>query len=73
MELTAEHILKEVSRYTNEDVTYIDALVFYAQKYDIEVELIGEIVKRSQVLKSRVRDDAERFNLLEEKTAQLPV
>lgn len=72
MELTAENIMEEISSYINEEVTYIDALVFYAQKYDIEVELIGEIVKRSQVLKSRVRDDAEKFNLME-KTAQLPV
>lgn len=72
MELTAENIMQEISSYINEEVTYIDALVFYAQKYDIEVELIGEIVKRSQVLKSRVRDDAEKFNLME-KTAQLPV
>jgi hypothetical protein len=72
MELTAENILKEISLYTNEEVSHIDALVFYAQKYDIEVELVGEIVKRSQVLKSRVRDDAEKFNLME-KTAQLPV
>ena len=64
--------MEEISSYINEEVTYIDALVFYAQKYDIEVELVGEIVKRSQVLKSRVRDDAEKFNLME-KTAQLPV
>ena len=72
MEITAENIMEEISSYINEEVTYIDALVFYAQKYDIEVELIGEIVKRSQVLKSRVRDDAEKFNLME-KTAQLPI
>lgn len=72
MEITAENIMEEISSYINEEVTYIDALVFYAQKYDIEVELVGEIVKRSQVLKSRVRDDAEKFNLME-KTAQLPV
>jgi hypothetical protein len=72
MELNAENIMKEISRYINEDVTYIEALVVFAEKHDIEVELIGEIVRRSQVLKSRVRDDAEKYNLME-KTAQLPV
>ena len=72
MELNAENIMKEISRYINEDVTYIEALVVFAEKHDIEVELIGEIVRRSQVLKSRVRYDAEKYNLME-KTAQLPV
>jgi hypothetical protein len=72
MELTAENIFKEITRYISEDVTYIEALVIFAEKHDIEVELIGEIVRRSQVLKSKVRDDAEKFNLME-KTSQLPV
>lgn len=65
-------ILEEILGYVNNEVSFIDALVFYAQKYDVEVELIGEIVKDSHVLKSKVRDDAERFNLME-KTAKLPV
>lgn len=72
MELSAEHILNEISYYVNEEVSYIDALVHYAQKHDIEVELVGEIVKKSAVLKSKVRTDAEKYNLME-KTARLPV
>lgn len=72
MELSAETILNEIKHYINEEVSYIDALVHYAQKHDIEVELVGEIVKKSAVLKSRVRTDAEKYNLME-KTAQLPV
>ena len=72
MELSAETILNEIKHYINEEVSYIDALVHYAQKHDIEVELVGEIVKKSAVLKSRVRTDAEKYNLMV-KTAQLPV
>jgi hypothetical protein len=73
MALSAEMILKEVEQYTNNEVSLIDALVHFSEKYDIEIELIGEIVRRSVVLKAKVRNDAERLNLLEEKTAQLPV
>jgi hypothetical protein len=73
MTLSAEMILKEVERYTNKEVSLIDALVHFSEKHDIEIELIGEIVRRSVVLKAKVRNDAERLNLLEEKTAQLPV
>jgi hypothetical protein len=73
MTLSAEMILKEVEQYTNNEVSLIDALVHFSEKHDIEIELIGEIVRRSVVLKAKVRNDAERLNLLEEKTAQLPV
>jgi hypothetical protein len=71
-DLKAEQILKEVGPWVNEEVTFMDALVHYAQKYDIEVELIGDIVKRSPILKAKIREDAERLRLME-KTARLPV
>ena len=71
-EVKTQHILKEIEQYVNSDVTVIDALVFYAEKHDIEVELLGEIVKRSPVLRARVQQDAEHLNLME-KTARLPI
>ena len=71
-ELSAEKIHKEIIKYINNDVSYIDALVYYAQKYDIEIEVLGEMVKKSPVLKSKVRDDAESLNLVEE-TLKLPI
>lgn len=51
--------------YVNKDVTYIDALVHYAEKYEIEIEVLGEMIRKSPVLKSKVRDDAESLNLVE--------
>lgn len=71
-ELKSEKILKEVSKYVNKDVTFIDALVHYAQEHDIEIELIGEIVRRSTILKAKVRDDAEKYKLVEQ-TTKLPL
>ena len=71
-DLKSEQIMKEISKYVNKDVTFIDALVYYAEKYDLEVELIGEIVRRSPILKSKVRDDAEKLRLVES-TTKLPL
>jgi hypothetical protein len=71
-DLKSEQILKEISNYVNKDVSFIDALVYYAEKYNLEVELIGEIVRRSPILKAKVRDDAEKFKLVE-KTSKLPL
>ena len=73
MQLTAEVILKEVENYVNKDVTLIDALVHYSEVHNVEIELIGEIIRRSVVLKSKVREQAETLNLMAEKTAKLPV
>ena len=58
--------------YVNKDVTYIDALVHYAEKYEIEIEVLGEMIRKSPVLKSKVRDDAESLNLVEV-SMKLPV
>lgn len=71
-DLKAEEIMREVSKYVNSDVSFIDALVHYADLHELEVELVGEIVKRSQVLKAKVREDAEELNLLD-RTTRLPV
>lgn len=71
-EIKLEEIHKEVSKYVCDDVTYIDALVYYAQTHDIEVELLGEMIRRSSILKSKVRDDAEKLKLVEP-THKLPV
>ena len=71
-DLKAEQILKEVSPWVNDEVTIMDALVHYAQKHDIEIELIGDIVKRSPILKSKIREDAERLRMME-RTVRLPV
>lgn len=71
LELTAEGILNEVSKFVNDEVTYIDALVHYAEVNDIEIEVIGDIVRRSQIMKAKVHEDAEKLNLVE-KTKRLP-
>ena len=71
-DLKAEQILKEIAKWVNEDVSFLDALAHYADKHDLEVELIGEIVRRSPILKAMVREDAEKLNMLE-KTSRLPI
>lgn len=71
--LTAEKIMNDIAPYlTDAGSSYIDALVEYAEANNIEVQLIGDIVKKSPVLKAKVREDAESLRLVE-KTARLPI
>ena len=67
-----EQIIDEISNYVNSDVSYIDALVVYADIHGIEIEVLGEIVKRSVLLKSKIEEDAELLNLIE-KSDRLPI
>lgn len=67
-----EIIIDEINSYVNKDVNYIDALIHYADVHDMEIELVGEIVRRSVLLKARVAEDAELLNLIE-KIAKLPI
>jgi|GEM_PF-5661579 hypothetical protein len=70
--MKADQILSEIQGFVNEEVSYIDALVYYAETNNLEIDLIGEIIRRSPVLKSKVRDDAERLNMVE-RSSKLPI
>ena len=70
--MKADQILSEIQGFVNEEVSYIDALVYYAETNNLEIDLIGEIIRRSPVLKSKVRDDAERLNIVE-RSSKLPI
>lgn len=71
-ELRADDILREVETMVSEDVSYIDALVEYSNRHGVEIEVIGDIVRRSQVAMARIREDAENLSLVE-KTKRLPI
>jgi len=71
-ELAAENIFKEITNYVNDDVSFIDALVYYSEIHNIEIEVLGSIVRRSQTMKAKVYEDAETLNLIE-KVQRLPI
>lgn len=63
---SAENIMKEIYRYMSEDVTTIDALTYYAEKHNMEIEMLGDFIRRSPTLKAFVRKEAEQLRLVEE-------
>ena len=52
-------------------VPYIDAVIDYAERHRLEVEVVGEIIRRSPVLRAKIYMEAEELNLVE-KLARLP-
>jgi len=54
------------------DTEYIDAVVEWCAKHNIEVETAASIIKSTPTLKSKIQMEAEDLNVLP-KTARLPI
>lgn len=53
------------------NVTYLDAIVHYCEKNDIEIETGAKLV--NSIIKSKLEAEASELNCLKEKSAKLPV
>lgn len=71
-ELNSELIMREIQEYIDNGIPYIDAVIEYAEKNEVEIEVVGEIIRRSPVLKAKIHSEAEELNMME-RTARLPV
>ena len=70
---TPTQFVHEVEKIVKEkNISYLDACMHYAQKANVEIEIIASLIKGSQLLKSKVQFDAEQFRLVKP-TAKLPV
>jgi len=58
--------------YNNGAVSYLDAIMHFTEKHNIEPEAIASIISRNNVLKSRLQQEAEDLNIIE-KTSRLPI
>jgi hypothetical protein len=64
---------KEVERLTrNGDLDIIDAICHYCKENNIDVETVASIIKRDQVLRSKIQIQAESLNILKA-SAKLPL
>ena len=51
--------------------SYIDAIVHYCNKHQLEIEVIPKLLNK--VIRSKIEAEASGLNLLKEKLCQLPV
>ena len=54
------------------NINHIDAIVAWCEMNNVDVEQVIPLIKKSQVIKAKLEDDAEQLNLLE-KSAKLPI
>jgi uncharacterized membrane-anchored protein YitT (DUF2179 family) len=62
--LSAEKIHHDIADMLSRGTTYIEALVEYSKRNDIEIETIAEIVRKSPVIKEKVRTEAVKMKLV---------
>lgn len=71
--LTQEKMIREIEHIVIEyKADYIDAIVHYCDKNDIEIETVASIIKSSGKLRSRLQAEGEQLNFLP-RSARLPI
>lgn len=61
---THDRIYTEIKPLLEGGVSYIESLLFFANKHNIEIETVADIVKKSAMLKDNIKKEAEKTNLL---------
>jgi hypothetical protein len=54
------------------DIEYIDAIVLYCEKFNLEIETAASLIKLNDYVKSKVQTEAEALHYLP-KIARLPL
>lgn len=63
---TPEKIHRAIEKKISLGSSYIDALVEYAHDKNIEIETVADIVKKSSVIKEKIKSEAKSKRLLKE-------
>lgn len=56
----------------DKNIEYIDAIIFWCQKNNLEVETAAYWIKKDPVMKSKIQVEAENLNILK-RGARLPI
>ena len=65
--------LKEIEHLKiSKQIDYIDAIIFWCDKNNVEIDLVANIINSNQVLKLKIQEEAEALNILK-KGVRLPI
>lgn len=62
--ITQELLLNAIQPKVQSGSSYMDAILDYAEINGIELESIGEVIKRSQILKEKIKIEAANLSML---------
>ena len=70
---SAEFIMEIETIVKEKNIEYIEAIVLYCERNNLEVETVATIIKQNQVIKSKVQYEAENLNMVKRGSARLPI
>ena len=71
--ISSEQFYKEIDTLVkNHKLAYLDAVVYFCEKNEIELEVAASMVKSNGRFKSAIQAEGETLNFLP-KTAKLPI
>lgn len=71
--ISADELFKEVeSLVKNKKLSYLDAIVYYCENNNIEIETAAAMIKSNFRIKSQIQQEGEQLNFFA-KTAKLPI
>jgi len=62
----------EIVKMCRNNVDYIDAVVTWCERNNVDVEVLAGVIKKDPVIKSKLQADAENLNFLKG-GAKLPI
>lgn len=69
--MTPEKIHHAIEKMIANGVPYIDALVEYAERNNLEIESVADVVKKSSILKEKLRTEAVKLRMVQKDEADL--
>lgn len=72
LQLNANFIKEIEDIVWDKDVSYMDAILFWCESRNVEIEQGAALAKKSIVLKSKLEEEAEKLNFMK-KTSRLPI
>lgn len=71
--MSTDQFYKEIDKLvTKHNLSYMDAIVYFCERNEIEIETAASMIKGNFRIKSQIQQEGEQLNFLP-KTAKLPI
>lgn len=71
--ISSEHFYNEIEKLVKKhNLKYIDAVIYFCEKNEIEIETAASMIKSNFKIKCLVQNEGEELNFLP-RTAKLPI
>jgi hypothetical protein len=71
--MTAEKVHRGITHMVSNGVSYVDAICEYAISKNIDIEVVADLIKRSPVLKEKLRSEAVLMRTVKQSDTEIDI